>query len=196
MKKTLEFLSCWTNSKELSAVLVLEPEVAVRGHVAFLPIVEFAKFHDWEERQIIWLFLDDGPGQTLQVVQKTSSLAALAECTENLRLRELKLFFFEFHAWYYWLHWDLQFLNERLFVEDTVSRLFGRHFLSIKNTPENAVKSVPCLLRQRKAYIYTAKGGYLKTTFVCKFCPSEPGLHLDYAFRSRYHTKIDLLTSM
>ena len=40
-------------------------------------------------------------GQTLQVVQKTSSLAALAmhaEHTENLRQRELKLFFFEFHA--------------------------------------------------------------------------------------------------
>ena len=47
------------------------------------------------------IFLDDGRGQTLQVVQKTSSLVALAmhaKCTENLRQRELKLFFFEFHA--------------------------------------------------------------------------------------------------
>ena len=55
---------------------------------------------------------------------------------------------------------------------------------SIKDTPENAVKSVPFLLCQRKAYIYTAKGGYLKTTFVCKFCPSEPepGLHPGLCF--------------
>ena len=54
----------------------------------------------------------------------------------------------------------------------------------IKDTPENAVKSVPFLLCQRKAYIYTAKGDYLKTTFVCKFCPSEsePGLHPGLCF--------------
>ena len=34
------------------------------------------------------------------------------------------------------------------------------------------------------------KGGYLKTTFVCKFCPSEPGLHPGLYFEE-YHTKID-----
>ena len=34
------------------------------------------------------------------------------------------------------------------------------------------------------------KGGYLKTTFVCKFCPSEPGLHPGLCFEE-YHTKID-----
>ena len=60
--------------------------------------------------------------------------------------------------------------NERLFVDDAVSRLFGRHFSSNKITPENAVKSVSCLLCQRKAYMYTAKGGYLKTTFVWPLC--------------------------
>ena len=34
------------------------------------------------------------------------------------------------------------------------------------------------------------KGGYLKTTFVCKFCPLEPGLHPGLCFEE-YHTTID-----
>ena len=34
------------------------------------------------------------------------------------------------------------------------------------------------------------KGGYLKTTFVCKFCPSEPGLYPGLCFEE-YHIKID-----
>ena len=79
---------------------------------------------------------------------------------------------------------DLQFLKMRGFL---LMILFQGSLVtidSIKDTPENAVKSVPFLLCQRKAYIYTAKGGYLKTTFVCKFCPSEsePGLHPGLCF--------------
>ena len=48
------------------------------------------------KRGIVWNLV-----RHYQVVQKTSSLAMHAERTENLRQRELKLFFFEFHAWYY-----------------------------------------------------------------------------------------------
>ena len=114
-----------------------------------------------------------------------------AERTENLRLRELKLFFFEFHAWYYWLHWDPQFLNERLFVDDTVSRLFGRYFPSIKNIPENAVKSV-CFAKGKRIYIYIRlKVAIWKQHLFVNFVPQNQVYILDYAFRSRYHTKID-----
>ena len=105
-----------------------------------------------------------------------------AKCAENLRQRELKLFFFKFQCKVLFSSLRPAVPNERLFVDDAVSRLFGGHIPSIKITPENAVKSVSYPLRQRKAYIYTAKGGYLKTTFVCKFCPSEPSLHHGLCF--------------
>ena len=52
---------------------------------------------------------------------------------------------------------DLQFLKMRGFL---LMILFQGSLVaidSIKDTPENAVKSVPFLLCQRKAYIYTAK---------------------------------------
>ena len=34
-----------------------------------------------------------------------------------------------------------------------------------------------CALSALPKESVSAKGGYLKATFVCKFCPSEPGLH-------------------
>ena len=82
--------------------------------------------------------------------------------------------------------------NERLYVDDTVSRLFGCHFPSIKNTPENAVnkwRSKACCVCFAKGKRVLLKGGYLKTTFVCIFCPSEPGLHPGLCFEE-YRTKI------
>ena len=107
-----------------------------------------------------------------------------AERTENLCQRELKLFFFLVSCMV--LLTSLRPVvpkNERLFVDD-IYCFKALWSPSIKNTPENAVKSVPCLLCQRKAYIYTAKGGYLKTMLFVNFVPQNQVYILDYAFRS------------
>ena len=45
----------------------------------------------------------------------------------------------------------------------------------------------------RVCYAYgkrTAKGHPFKTVYVCKFCPSQPGLHPDECFQV-YHTCLD-----
>ena len=55
--------------------------------------------------------------------------------------------------------------------------------LSIKDRQKRAMSASP-------TESILVKGGYLKTTFVCKFCPSEPGLHPGLCFEE-YHTKID-----
>ena len=75
---------------------------------------------------------------------------------------------------------------------DDVSRLVGRYFPSLKiATPgakcQRSVK--PCRMRYAKGK-RTDKGHKIKTTYVCVFCPSEPGLHPDKSF-GKYHTKMD-----
>ena len=81
-----------------------------------------------------------------------------------------------------------------LCVNDT---FFGHHFPLIKKHQ----KMLSIKDRQKRAMSASPKesillnGGYLKTTFVCKFCPSEPGLHTGLCFEE-YHTKIAELTSM
>ena len=79
-----------------------------------------------------------------------------------------------------------------LVVDDRVCRLSGRHFLSSKLPQPGAVdkqQSKACQVCSAKGK-RTNRSGYLKTTFVCTFCPSEPGLHPDKCFEE-YHTKLD-----
>lgn len=82
--------------------------------------------------------------------------------------------------------------NQRLLTDDNMTRLVGRHFPSLKQAGNNAANKRPtksCRVCSAKGK-RTAKGDYLKTTYVCTFCPSEPGLHPDNCFE-QYHTKMD-----
>ena len=51
-----------------------------------------------------------------------------------------------------------------------------------KYTRKCCQKCAVSALPKESVYINTAKGGYLKTTFVCKFCSSESGLHPGLCF--------------
>ena len=76
--------------------------------------------------------------------------------------------------------------NERLFIDDTVSRLSGRHCLSIKKAAENAIdkrRSKACCVCSAKGK-RTAKGGYLKTKFFVNFVPQNQVYTLNHASRS------------
>ena len=106
--------------------------------MSFLPIVEFGCRRDVPGRRT-------GANITaLQVVYIYKKLALPWQCmlpnVQKIYAKENSncSFFSLMHG-----------IIERLFVDDTVSRLFGCHFPSIKNTPENAVKSVLYLLYQR-----------------------------------------------
>ena len=82
--------------------------------------------------------------------------------------------------------------NPMHIVDETCSRITGRHFPSIKQAAPGARDQRPtkqckvCKARNKK----TDKGKPLKTIYVCKCCPSEPGLHPDGCFEI-YHTMID-----
>ena len=79
-----------------------------------------------------------------------------------------------------------------LVVDNRVSTLSGRHFPSSKVTQPGAVDKRllkacrVCLAKGKR----TNKGSYLKTTFDCTFCHSEPGLHQEKCFEE-YYTKLD-----
>lgn len=73
---------------------------------------------------------------------------------------------------------------------DTIERLSGRHFPSVKEqegaTPRPHKKCRVCRARGIK----TPKGQPVKTVYICNFCPSKPGLHPDTCFQA-YHTLLD-----
>ena len=77
-------------------------------------------------------------------------------------------------------------------LDETVSRLQGRHFGSYKE----ATPGAKCERPSKKCSVCTAKGkrtekGHLpKTTYICPDCPTEPGIHPGDCFRE-YHTKVD-----
>ena len=68
--------------------------------------------------------------------------------------------------------------------DDSYTRLTGRHFQSIKKAVPDATK--PCRVCTKR----TLKGKALKTIYICKQCPSEPGLHPSPCFE-KYHTTLD-----
>ena len=79
--------------------------------------------------------------------------------------------------------------------DDTFQRLTGRHFASVKTAPPDVKNQRPCK-RCRVCYargIRTKAGRDVKTVYICKDCPSEPGLHPGLCFEV-YHTKIDYVT--
>ncbi|XP_065681354.1 piggyBac transposable element-derived protein 4-like [Hydra vulgaris] len=79
-------------------------------------------------------------------------------------------------------------------LDDTLSRLTGRHFLSLKVASPDAKDKRPtkrCRVCYAKRKL-SAKCQPLKTTYVCRFCPSEPGLHPDTCFEA-YHTQVNYL---
>lgn len=83
-------------------------------------------------------------------------------------------------------------LDIRMPIDETVERLTGRHFPSLKIAPPGAKDQRPSK-RCRVCYargIRSDKGHPLKTVYICRFCPSEPGLHPEKCFED-YHTKVD-----
>lgn len=81
---------------------------------------------------------------------------------------------------------------KELEIDDGGSRFSGRHFPSSKVSQPGAVDKWPskaCRVCSAKGK-HTNKGGYLKATFICKCCLSEPGLQRDKCFKE-YHTKSD-----
>nr|XP_047131871.1 piggyBac transposable element-derived protein 4-like [Hydra vulgaris] len=79
-------------------------------------------------------------------------------------------------------------------LDDTLSRLTGRHFPSLKVASPDAKEKRPtkrCRVCYAKGKL-SAKCQPLKTTYVCRFRPSEPGLHPDTCFEA-YHTQVNYL---
>ena len=76
--------------------------------------------------------------------------------------------------------------------DDSYTRLTGRHFPSIKKAAPDANDQRPtkpcrvCTAQKQK----TLKGKALKTIYICKQYPSEPGLHPSPCFE-KYHTMLD-----
>ena len=83
----------------------------------------------------------------------------------------------------------LQPRNLAVAHDDDVERLTGRHFGSYKEAAEGLKDKHPskmcrvCYKRGKR----TSKGKPLKTTYICRFCPSEPGLHPGECYEI-YHT--------
>ena len=77
-------------------------------------------------------------------------------------------------------------------LSDTVYRLTNRHFPEQRKPVPGSVDRRPSK-KSRVCYAQgkrTAKGQPIKTVYICKSCPSEPGLHIDYCFEV-YHTVLD-----
>ena len=129
-----------------------------------------------------------------------SSLATLTESDVDELVLLIKMIFIlfshQFHAWCYsainWLHWYLQVLMRGFcwwFCFNALVAIYHRSrrhqkMLLINGRQKRAVSASP------KENVLL-KGSYLKTTFVCKLCPSEPGLHPESCFK-KYHTKISM----
>ena len=81
--------------------------------------------------------------------------------------------------------------DPNLRFDETLSRLTGRHFPGVKK-PEPGAKNLrptkPCRVCSARK-IKTLKGKPLKTTTICKTCPTQPGLHIE-CFEI-YHTELD-----
>ena len=75
---------------------------------------------------------------------------------------------------------------------DLPDRLTGRHFPSQKPGVEGSKDPRPtkkCRVCKARG-VTTNKGGPMKTVYICRFCPSNPGLHPDKCFEL-YHTILD-----
>ena len=76
-------------------------------------------------------------------------------------------------------------INPCVAVGEDVERLTGRHFPSLVPAGNPETKDRPhkrcrvCYARGKR----TAKGHHFKTIYVCKFCPSKPGLHPNECFQ-------------
>ena len=82
--------------------------------------------------------------------------------------------------------------NIRNVPDDSYYRLTGHHFPEIKKAADgsrNKRPTKPCRVCYAR-HIQTDKGKPLKTIYICKSCPSEPGLHIESCFKI-YHTKLN-----
>ena len=80
----------------------------------------------------------------------------------------------------------------RVVAGEDVERLTGKHFPSSVPAENPGTNDRP---HKRCRVCYAggkriAKGHPFKTVYVCRFCPSQPGLHPDECFRV-YHTCLD-----
>ena len=73
--------------------------------------------------------------------------------------------------------------------DDNHARLTGRHFISVKEAAPGASNQRPtkrCKVCYARS-ISNKNGNAARTIYVCKSCPSEPGLHPHPCFEI-YHT--------
>ena len=83
-------------------------------------------------------------------------------------------------------------LNKEICLKDTVHRLTGKYF-PMKKKPNPGTKDPNPTKNCRVCYargVNTNKGAPLKTVFVCRTCPSCPGLHIENCFEI-YHIILD-----
>ena len=66
--------------------------------------------------------------------------------------------------------------------DENISHLVGRHFFEQLEKP-SMKKCKVCYAKNKR----TNNGHQIKTTFICKNCPSKPGLHPEECFEI-YHT--------
>ena len=76
-------------------------------------------------------------------------------------------------------------INTSVVVGEDAECLTGRHFPSLVPAGDPGTNDGP---HKRCQVCYacskrTAKGNPFKTVYVCKFCPSQPGLHPDECFQ-------------
>ena len=86
-------------------------------------------------------------------------------------------------------------LNKNIHIPDTILRLTGQHFPEQRKADENAKDKRPskkCRVCYAKGF-RSNKGQPLKTVYICKSCPSQPGLHVDGCFEI-YHNFLFLFS--
>ena len=84
-------------------------------------------------------------------------------------------------------------INNDVRMDETITRLTGRDFPSIKSASagaKNLWPTKPCRVCSAR-HIKTSSGKPIKTVYICAQCPSQPGLHPDKGFEI-YHTRMEI----
>ena len=84
-------------------------------------------------------------------------------------------------------------LNRKALREETVHRLTGRHFPTVHGMQESGKRRLTKICRVCYARgVRQNSGNPVETIYICKTCPSQPGLHVDIGCFELYHTKFRL----
>ena len=83
-------------------------------------------------------------------------------------------------------------INDDVQMDETITRLTGRHFPSIKSASagaKNLRATKPCRVCSAR-HTKTSPGKPIKTVYICAQCPSQPGLHPECL--EIYHTRMEI----